>query len=321
MIIVTGGAGFIGSNIVKALNENGQEDILIVDNLTNSDKSRNLNGLAALDFIDKEDFIQDLKQGAFNNEEIKAVFHQGACSDTMEYNGKYMMQNNYEYSKQLLLFCIERKIPFIYASSASVYGRGKNGFSEREDCEQALNMYAFSKLFFDRYVRRVLPRARSQVVGLRYFNVFGPQENHKGRMASIVYQMYCQMKQEGCVKLFAGVDGFADGEQRRDFIYVRDVVNINLFFLRQTGVSGIFNCGTGEANSFNLLAKGVLDYFKKGRIEYIPFPVSLTGKYQSHTQADTEKLLAAGYQEGFTPIREAVTDYCRRLDETDGFFG
>ena len=320
MIIVTGGAGFIGSNLVRALNESGREDILIVDNLSNAAKCRNLNGVAAMDIIDKEDFAADLKKGVFNYDEIDVIFHQGACSDTIENDGRYMLKNNYEYSKQLLHFCLERKAPFIYASSASVYGEGKEGFAESEECEQALNAYAFSKLFFDRYVRRLLPRAHSQIAGFRYFNVFGPQENHKGPMASMVYKMYRQMKAGGALQLFAGTDGYGDGEQSRDFIYVKDVVKINLFFWRAAKISGIFNGGTGESHTFNALAREVLKHFKGGRVEYVPFPEELSGKYQNHTKADTAKLLAAGYDKGFTPLDLAIGEYCRLLDATDGYF-
>ena len=321
MIIVTGGAGFVGSNIVKALNDKGRTDILVVDNLTNADKCRNLNGLKILDFVDKNDFADALRQGVYNYEEIDVIFHQGACSDTMEYNGRYMMKNNYEYSKILLHFCMDRKISFIYASSASVYGSGKSGFTEQSECEQALNVYAFSKLFFDRYVQRLLKNSHSQIVGLRYFNVFGPQENHKGKMASMVYQMYNQIKKEGRIKLFKGIGDIDDGEQKRDFIYVKDCVNVNMFFFEDAPkVSGIFNCGTGTAHTFNQLAKGVINYMKKGEIEYVDFPQTLVGKYQDYTQADSGKLLAAGYDRGFTELNEAIFAYCKLLDNAEGYF-
>lgn len=321
MIIVTGGAGFIGSNIVKELNDDGREDILVVDNLTNADKCRNLSGLKILDFIDKNHFLEVLKQGIFKYEDIDVVFHQGACSDTMEYNGKYMMENNYEYSKKVLHYCLEKNVSFIYASSASTYGSGKKHFIEKPECEQALNIYAYSKLLFDRYVSRLLPRTDRQIVGLRYFNVFGPQENHKGKMASMVYQMYNQVKQGNNIKLFAGINGYADGEQKRDFIYVKDVVKINKFFWQNPKISGVFNCGTGEANTFNALAKAVLAHFNQGKIEYIPFPEVLQGRYQDYTQADMTKLLEVDYKAGFTELNEAVKDYCTFLDETEGYFG
>ena len=190
MIIVTGGAGFIGSNIVKGLNERGRDDILIVDNLTNMVKFKNIQGLKAMDYMDKVDFGKAVLEGKFNHEKIDVIFHEGACSDTMEYNGKYMMENNFEYTKNLFHFATDRKIQFMYASSASTYGSGKHGFIEKPECEEALNVYAFSKLFMDNYLRRYLDGLESQVVGLRYFNVYGPQENHKGKMASMAFQMY-----------------------------------------------------------------------------------------------------------------------------------
>lgn len=194
MIIITGGAGFIGSNMVKTLNQQGRSDILIVDDLKNGMNYKNLIGLKYLDYCHKDTFLANIKNGAFNDITIEVVFHEGACSDTMEYDCNFMMKENYEYSKTVLHFCLDHQIPFLYASSASTYGSGKNGFSEGDACEDALNPYAFSKLTFDRYVRQILPEAKSQVVGLKYFNVYGPQEHHKGNMASIVYQLYQQVK-------------------------------------------------------------------------------------------------------------------------------
>lgn len=319
MIIVTGGAGFIGSNIVKGLNERGREDVLIVDNLTNMVKFKNIQGLKALDYMDKNDFIAAIKNGKFDNEKIDVIFHEGACSDTMEYNGKYMMENNFEYTKTLMHFALKKKIQLIYASSASTYGSGKHGFSEKPACEEALNVYAFSKLFFDNYVRRYFDKAESQIVGLRYFNVYGPQENHKGKMASMIFQMFNQWKAEGKVKLFEGIDGYGNGEQVRDFIYVKDVVKVNFFFWDHPELKGIYNCGTGHAHTFNTLAKGVLKYFGSGELEYVPFPEVLKGKYQSFTEADSSKLLAAGYDGGFTDIEEAIAEYCALLDKNDGY--
>ena len=319
MIIVTGGAGFIGSNIVKGLNERGREDVLIVDNLTNMVKFKNIQGLKALDYMDKNDFIAAIKNGKFDNEKIDVIFHEGACSDTMEYNGKYMMENNFEYTKTLMHFALKKKIQLIYASSASTYGSGKHGFSEKPACEEALNVYAFSKLFFDNYARRYFETAESQIVGLRYFNVYGPQENHKGKMASMIFQMFNQWKAEGKVKLFEGIDGYGNGEQVRDFIYVKDVVKVNFFFWDHPELKGIYNCGTGHAHTFNTLAKGVLKYFGSGELEYVPFPEVLRGKYQSFTEADSSKLLAAGYDGGFTDIEEAIAEYCALLDKNDGY--
>lgn len=319
MIIVTGGAGFIGSNIVKGLNERGREDVLIVDNLTNMVKFKNIQGLKALDYMDKKDFIDAIKNGKFDDTNIEVIFHEGACSDTMEYNGKYMMENNFEYTKTLMHFALKKKIQLIYASSASTYGSGKHGFSEKPACEEALNVYAFSKLFFDNYARRYFDNVESQIVGLRYFNVYGPQENHKGKMASMIFQMFNQWKAEGKVKLFEGIDGYGNGEQVRDFIYVKDVVKVNFFFWDHPELKGIYNCGTGHAHTFNTLAKGVLKYFGSGELEYVPFPEVLKGKYQSFTEADSSKLLAAGYDGGFTDIEEAIAEYCALLDKNDGY--
>ncbi|MEG0798418.1 MAG: ADP-glyceromanno-heptose 6-epimerase [Acidaminococcaceae bacterium] len=320
MIIVTGGAGFIGSNLVKGLNDRGRDDILIVDNLTNMVKFKNLQGLKALDYMDKMDFAEALAAGKFAKTKIDVIFHEGACSDTMEYNGKYMMQNNFEYTKNLMDFALNRKIQMLYASSASTYGSGHHGFTEEPACEEALNVYAFSKLFFDNYARRYFDVADSQLVGLRYFNVYGPQENHKGKMASMIYQMYNQWQAEGKVKLFEGIDGYGNGEQTRDFIYVKDVVKVNFFFWDHPELKGIYNCGTGKAHTFNTLAKGVLQYFGSGALEYVPFPEVLKGKYQSFTEANAAKLLAAGYDGGFTKIEAAIAEYCALLDQTGGYY-
>ena len=319
MIIVTGGAGFIGSNIVKGLNDRGRDDILIVDDLTEMVKFKNIQGLKALDYMDKDDFAVKLAAGKFDHEKIDVIFHEGACSDTMEYNGKYMMENNFEYTKNLMHFALKKKIQLLYASSASTYGSGKAGFSEKPECEEALNVYAFSKLFFDNYARRYFDAAESQLVGLRYFNVYGPQENHKGKMASMIFQMFNQWKAEGKVKLFEGFDGYGNGEQTRDFIYVKDVVKVNFFFWDHPELKGIYNCGTGHAHTFNTLAQGVLKYFGSGELEYLPFPEVLKGKYQSFTEADSSKLLAAGYDGGFTNIEEAIAEYCELLDKHEGY--
>lgn len=322
MIIVTGGAGFIGSNIIKGLNELGRTDILIVDNLTNMVKFKNVQGLKAMDYLDKNDFMQRLQEGKFDREKIEVIFHEGACSDTMEYNGKYMMANNFEYTKTLFHFATAHKVQFMYASSASTYGSGAHGFTETPACEEALNVYAFSKLFFDNYLRRYADKLESQVVGLRYFNVYGPQENHKGKMASMVFQMFNQFKAEGKVKLFDAYGDYGPGEQTRDFVYVNDVFKVNLFFWQHPELKGIYNCGTGHAHTFNTLAQGVLKYFKAPleKLVYVPFPEVLKGKYQSYTQADDKKLLAAGYDGGFTDIDKAVGEYCALLDKTGGYY-
>ena len=303
MIIVTGGAGFIGSNIVKQLNERGRNDILIVDDLTDGSKIRNLQMLDYYDYVDCIDFDDAVANNTFDIGPIEVVFHQGACADTMNYDGRYMMHNNFEGTKNLFHYCQERRVPFIYASSASTYGHGKNGFTEKPECEEALNPYAYSKLFFDRYLRRFEKDLQSQVVGLRYFNVFGPNENHKGNMASLVRQMFYKLRETGEITLFEGTDGYGDGEQVRDFIYVKDVVNVNFFFWEHPEISGIFNCGTGEAKSFNRFMKAVV----------------LKGKYQSFTEADTTKLMAAGYDKGFTKLEDAVAEYCELLDHNEGY--
>ena len=317
MIIVTGGAGFIGSNIVKALNNRGRKDILIIDNLGSSEKYKNLIGLHYLDYRHKDKFFIGLDDII---SDVEAVFHDGACSDTMEYNVNYMMKNNYETSKMLLDFCDWRKIPFIYASSASTYGSGENGFTEGDKCESALNPYAFSKLTFDRYVRNFMNHARCKIIGLKYFNVYGPQETHKGKMSSIIYQLYNQIKQTGVAKLFKGTDGYGDGQQLRDFIYVKDVVKVNLWFFDNDVPNGIYNCGTGQAHTFNEVAQAVINALGKGKIEYIDFPEGLKGKYQNYTQADTTQLINAGYDGGFTDLNSAVKDYCELLEKNGGYY-
>lgn len=318
MIIVTGGAGFIGSNIVKELNNRGRNDILIVDNLGKSDKYKNLVGLHFIDYIHKEKFFTDLE--SYCGGDVEAIFHEGACSDTMEYDVNYMMNNNYETSKALLKFCDFRAIPFIYASSASTYGGGKNGFTEGDKFEDALNPYAFSKLAFDRYVRQFLPNAQTKIIGLRYFNVYGPQEHHKGKMASIFYQLYNQIKQTGSAKLFKGTGGYGDGEQRRDFIYVKDVVKVNLWALNSDIKNGVYNCGTGHAHTYNEAAQAVIDALGTGKIEYRDFPETLKGKYQSYTEADTTQLINAGYNAGFTDFKQAVKEYCDLIEKNGGYY-
>lgn len=319
MIIVTGGAGFIGSNIVKELNNRGRSDILIVDDLKDGLNYKNLRGLQFIDYQHKDDFLQTIEDDDFDGADIDAIFHEGACSDTMEYDVNFMMRVNYEYSKSLLHFALQHRIPFLYASSASTYGSGKHGFREGDECEDALNPYAYSKLAFDRYVRQVLPEAKSQIVGLKYFNVYGPQEHHKGKMASIFYQLYHQIKETGTARLFKGTDGYKDGEQRRDFVYVKDVVKVNLWFWEHQGPSGIYNCGTGKAHSYNEVAKALIAALGAGHIEYREFPEVLRGKYQNFTESDPEKLLEAGYDQGFHKMEDAVKEYCAFLDK-GGYF-
>ncbi|MDR1162228.1 MAG: ADP-glyceromanno-heptose 6-epimerase [Candidatus Accumulibacter sp.] len=322
--VVTGAAGFIGSNIVKALNERGVENILAVDNLTHSEKFRNLIDCEIHDYIDKKEFFESLRAGRFDGG-VEAIFHEGACSDTMESDGRYMMKNNYRYSVGILDWCIDKKVPLLYASSAAIYGAGRV-FREERACESPLNIYAYSKFLFDQVVRRRLPEANSQIAGFRYFNVYGPREAQKGRMASVVFHHYNQLRALGKVKLFEGCDGYADGGQMRDFIHVDDVVKVNLFFFDHPGKSGIFNVGTGRAQSFNELAvanintvralaneaKLSLGEIRRHQIvEYIPFPETLKKKYQSFTQADLTRLREAGYDAPFYDVETGVARYVR----------
>ncbi|EHM09308.1 ADP-L-glycero-D-manno-heptose-6-epimerase [Thermanaerovibrio velox DSM 12556] len=315
MIIVTGGAGFIGSNIIKGLNQMGFEDILVVDRLGSSDKYRNLTDLKFNNYLNKDRFRQMLRENRLAHEDIQVVFHQGACSNTMEMDGDYMMDNNLSYSVELLDFCLERRIPFIYASSAAVYGSGRMGFREERSCEGPLNPYGLSKLIFDNHVRSRLKSASSPVVGLRYFNVFGPNEFHKGKMASVAYHFYNQLTATGKARLFKGTDGYGHGEQRRDFVYVKDVVRVNLWFWTNGGPSGIYNCGTGTSRTFNHVAQGLIRVLGRGEVQYVDFPDSLRGRYQNHTEADLTRLREAGCPHRFTPLEEALEDYCRFLAE------
>lgn len=311
MIIVTGGAGFIGSNIVRGLNEKGMDDIYIVDDLTNGNKHRNLNRLKYKDFIDKNEFDPET---FLSNSKAEAVFHQGACSSTTESDGKYMMKNNYEYSKNILNACLASKTRFFYASSASVYGNGEKGFSEKEACEYPLNVYAYSKFFFDKYVNKLLPSADIQIGGLRYFNVYGPQENHKGKMASVAFHMFNQIKNGEPMRLFEGSENF-----KRDFIYVGDVVSVNMFLYENPGISGIFNCGTGRAESFCKIADALLTIYPDSKIETVPFPETLKGKYQAFTKADMKKLRNAGYTKPFISLGQGVKKYSKILETAGGY--
>ena len=315
MIIVTGAAGFIGGNIVKGLNDRGRGDVLAVDNLTRGEKFVNLVDCELLDYMDKEDFIARIRAG--EDLDAQAIIHQGACSTTTEWDGRFMMHNNYDYSKALLHYCVARGIPFLYASSASVYGGG-SVFKESPEHESPLNVYGYSKFLFDQYARRLLPHAGSQIVGLRYFNVYGPREQHKGSMASVAFHFRGQLRKDGCVRLFEGGDGYGPGEQRRDFVYVADAVAVNLWFLEHPERSGIFNLGTGESRSFNDVAQAVIACYGNGegtgRIEYIPFPENLRGRYQSFTQADISALRSAGYTQPFHSVEQGVRAYMEWLD-------
>ena len=313
MIIVTGGAGFIGSNLVHGLNKMGCNNILVVDDLTDGTKFKNIVDCKILDYQDKEEFLTRIKREDSFGEKIEAIFHQGACSDTTQWNGVYMMHNNYDYSKALLHYCLDKNIPFIYASSAAVYGSGKN-FQERSENEQPLNVYGYTKLLFDQYVQRFLPNSKSQIVGLRYFNVYGPREQHKGKMASVIWHFNQQIIRDGKIKLFSGSDGYADGEQLRDFVFVEDIVNVNLWFWQKHGCSGIYNVGTGKAESFNAMGRQILTHHGRGNIEYIPFPEQLVGYYQSFTQADLSALRGIGCDVSFRDIKSGVKDYLRTIE-------
>jgi ADP-L-glycero-D-manno-heptose 6-epimerase len=310
LIVVTGGAGFIGSNLVRGLNTCGRRDVLVVDDLTNGTKFRNIRDAHIADYMDQVAFLDWL--ATHGAEAVDAVFHLGACSDTTEWDGRYMMENNFQYSKEALNICLAYGIPFIYASSAAVYG-GETNFSERIGHERPLNVYGYSKSLMDQYVASKLPSAQSQIVGLRYFNVYGPHEQHKGGMASVAYHHYQQYQSQGFVKLFEGCDGYEDGEQVRDFVFVDDTVKVKLWMLDHPDVSGIFNCGTGRAEPFNEIAKAVTQFFGGGEVRYIPFPDHLKGSYQSYTQADIAKLRAVGFDQPFLTVAEGVKAYMEWL--------
>ncbi len=325
-IVVTGAAGFIGANLAKAFTERGEYEVLAVDDLKQGDKFLNLVDCDIADYLDKDTFLAALGDGAFDGA-IAAISHQGACSDTTETDGRFMMENNYRYSRELLDYCNDEEIPLIYASSAAVYG-ARREFREERACEAPLNVYGYSKFLFDQHVRGRWDECPSQVVGLRYFNVYGEREQHKGRMASVAFHCFNQYRAGGKVRLFEGSGGYASGEQRRDFISVEDVVNINLFFLDNPAKSGIFNAGTGAAQSFNDVAVATVnacrrhqdqaplrlaDMQRQGIVEYIAFPPDLAGKYQNYTQADVTALRAAGYSEPFLTVEQGIARYMEKL--------
>jgi ADP-L-glycero-D-manno-heptose 6-epimerase len=322
-IVVTGAAGFIGANIVKALNERGITRIIAVDNLSKADKFKNLIDCDIVDYLDKQDFLARLKTGEFDGK-VSAIFHEGACSDTMETDGRYMMENNYRYSLVLLDWCQAQGAQFLYASSAATYG-ASTVFKEERQYEGPLNVYGYSKFLFDQIVRqRLAAGATSQIVGFRYFNVYGPRESHKGRMASVAFHNFNQFRAEGKVKLFEGSHGYPDGGQMRDFVFVGDVAKVNLFFFDNPGKSGIFNLGSGRAQSFNDVAVAaangcrraagaaplsLAELREQGVLEYVAFPEALKGKYQAFTQADLGRLRAAGYEAPMTTVEEGVAQY------------
>jgi ADP-L-glycero-D-manno-heptose 6-epimerase len=316
LIIVTGGAGFIGSNLIHQLNRAGDQDILLVDNFApaanlSGPKFVNLWGAKYADFMDKHEFRAALKAGAFANAKIRAILHQGACSNTLEDDGRYMMDNNFTYSKEVLHFAVERKIPLVYASTAAVYGASLE-FAPVAKNERPLNVYGYSKLVFDDYVRRLAPTFESTVVGLRYFNVYGPREQHKGRMASVIHHFTRQLKDTGTIRMFEGSGGYANGEQRRDFVFVKDLAMMNRFFggLLDDGpkrpVFAVVNAGTGEARTFKAVADALMQVHGTGKVEYVPFPGDLKNRYQHFTEADTAGLREAGYSATFTALEEGV---------------
>jgi ADP-L-glycero-D-manno-heptose 6-epimerase len=319
LIIVTGGAGFIGSNLVHELNRVGEKDILVVDNLApapnlSGPKFINLWGAEYSDYMDKQEFREALALGEFDNLEVRAILHQGACSNTLEDDGRYMMDNNFTYSKEVLAYAVEHEVPLVYASTAAVYGLSEE-FSPTPENERPLNVYGYSKLVFDNFVRRLFVEDEllaSTVVGLRYFNVYGPREQHKGRMASVMHHFMKQLRETGTIKMFEGSGGYGDGEQRRDFVFVRDLCRINLFFAGLLGespeepVQAVVNAGTGEARTFKAVADALMQVQGPGTIEFVPFPGDLKNRYQHLTEADVSGLRAAGYTDRFTPLEEGV---------------
>ena len=331
MYIITGGAGFIGSNLVHELNAHGITDILIVDNFANARKFQNLHGARYVDYMDKRDFRRAIREGGLGVGSVEAILHQGACSNTLEDDGVYMMDNNFEYTKDVLRFAIHKAAPLVFASTAAVYGlSGPGRFTLTLENERPLNIYGYSKLVFDHYFRRELELSKVPItaVGLRYFNVYGPREQHKGRMASVIHHFTKQMKELGKVKLFGGTGGFADGEQRRDFVYVRDLARLNMFFAQigpyapKAGETrkvyrGLANAGSGVSRTFNDVAKALMSVHGQCPIEYIPFPADLEGRYQHFTEADLTALRALGYDGPMTELEAGITETYATLREIE----
>ncbi|MEX8496882.1 ADP-glyceromanno-heptose 6-epimerase [Leptothrix ochracea] len=320
-IVVTGAAGMIGSNLVHGLNRLGAKEVIAVDDLTDGPKYRNLLGATLTDYFDKDEFYSRFAAGELGK--IDAILHEGACSDTMEHNGKFMLENNYRCSKTLLDACLAQGTRLLYASSAATYG-GSETFREEPAFEAPLNVYGYSKLLFDQVVRRYLPTASSQIVGFRYFNVYGPREQHKARMASVAFHHFNQFRSTGQVKLFGEYNGYAPGMQSRDFVFVDDVVAVNLWFLQHPEQSGIFNLGSGRAQPFNDVAHAVVnacrqqqsqfslslqEQIEQGLVSYIDFPDALRGKYQCHTEADLARLRATGCDHVFADVASGVAQY------------
>ena len=313
MIVVTGGAGFIGSNLIHALNARGCDDILLVEEFSDGHRCINLADCRVADYFDRDDWLALMRGNGGRDLDIECVYHLGACSDTTAWDGRAMMENNFSYARATFDYCTANGIALVYASSAAVYGNGRR-FSEEPACERPLNVYGYSKMVFDQYVRKKLPTVESLVAGLRYFNVYGPREQHKGRMASVALHLHRQLEQDGCVRLFGASHGYAAGEQRRDFVYVDDVVEASLWLARQPArSSGIYNCGTGRAEAFNAVAAAVLAWHGRGRIEYIDFPADLAAAYQAFTEADLTRLRAAGFAHTMRDVASGVREYLRWL--------
>ena len=321
MIIVTGAAGFIGSVLAKSLNNKGAKDLIVVDKLTKPEKKKNLDSFKFKEFVDKENFLYRLERGDFKDPDL--VVHMGACADTTEFNVNYLTENNYEYTRRLCTWCLDNDVRFIYASSAAVYGDGSNGFSDSDDLTlilKPLNQYGLSKLMFDKWL--IDNKLSKSVVGLRFFNVFGPNEYHKAAMSSVINRFLPLARKEGLVRLFKSHrDDYVDGGQERDFIYVKDVVRIFDFFLNNDEQKGIFNLGTGNARSFNDLAISMLTALgKRPHIEYFDMPLEIRDKYQYFTQADISSLQRAGYKGGFISLEDAVTDYVQNYLLSDKYY-
>jgi ADP-L-glycero-D-manno-heptose 6-epimerase len=330
MYVVTGGAGFIGSNLVHEMNAHGITDILIVDNFSNARKFENLLGARYVDFLDKQEFRKAIREGTLQLGKVEAILHQGACSNTLEDNGVYMMDNNFQYTKEVLAYAISQRAPLVFASTAAVYGLGGPGrFTLAHENERPLNIYGYSKLVFDQYFRSEieLDRIPMTAVGLRYFNVYGPREQHKGRMASVIHHFTKQMKETGKVRLFGGTGGYDNGEQRRDFVFVRDLARINMFFAQigpyspkqgqpKTAFRGLANAGSGKSRTFNEVAKALMSVHGPCPIEYIPFPADLEGRYQHFTEADLRSLRALGYDSPMTELETGIMETYETMQST-----